>query len=627
MVRGGGLLLGAVAFVALAGCGDRRDGGPVTFNRHIAPLLYENCAACHRPGESAPFSLLTYRDAKKHDEQIVKVTRSGFMPPWLPEAHRQFVGERRLTEDEIDRFRAWYEGGSLEGDPDDLPPPPQWTEGWRLGEPDLVLESPETYTLPADGLDVFRSLILPIPTEEPRWVRAIELRPGNPRAIHHAILRVDTTRSSQLLDAEDEEPGYGGMRWADALPPDGRILGWTPGKAAYEGPYDLSWKLEPGSDLVVQLHMVPSGKPEPIRIRAGIHFADGPPQRLVSNFVLKAQRIDIPAGERDYVAEDSYELPVDLQVLSIYPHAHYLGKVMEAYARLPDGTQEWLVRIPQWDFNWQDQYHYAEPVFLPAGSTVFMRYTYDNSAENPRNPSVPPRRVKWGDRSSDEMGTLALEVSPQSEKDLALLRESFLRQDLRKHPDYAHGYGMLGAHLLAQGDFAGAARHLMRALELLPDSEVEHNNLGKAWIELGQPDRARRHFERALELRPDYPDALYNMGVMLAEEGRMDEAVALYRRALEVRPHDAETHNNLAIALAMRGEPDQALQHFRRAVELDPRQVEAVTNLGNALLSRGQVEEAIAMYRRALELDPASENVRHNLQTAERMRPGAGTGP
>ena len=570
-----------------AACGGTAEppaGGVPTFTRDIAPILYAHCSNCHRPGESAPFVLLTYKDAERRARQIVEVTGDRFMPPWLPsEENRAFVDARGLDREQIESFRRWYEGGSPEGDPAELPPMPEWTAGWQLGEPDLVIEPGEEYVLPADGVDVFRNLIIPIPNERTRYVRTIDLRPGNPKIVHHAVMRVDRSRSSRLLDQQDPGPGYDGMEWGEAKAPEGHFLGWTPGRIPYAGSDALAWVLEPGSDLVLQLHMLPTGKPEPILPRVGLYFSETPPTRSMEIVVLDVKQIDIPAGEREYVVEESYELPVDLEVISVYPHAHYLGRLLEGWAELPDGTRETLIHIADWDFNWQDQYRYAEPLRLPAGSRIGLHYSYDNSSDNPRNPNNPPRRVISGNRSEDEMGSLSLEVILAHEDDGPKLKEALWKQDLERHPRYWIAHGLLGSLLLEQGRLQEAGQYLAQAVKLNPDYAVGFNNLGAVMSLIGRKSHAVANFRRALELRPGYANAHYNLGLELAALGQVDEAIAHYRRALDVRSHDADFHNNLGVALAMQGRLDEAVGHFRRAVELNPDSVEAKTNLATAL--------------------------------------------
>jgi mono/diheme cytochrome c family protein len=326
-----------------------------TFNRDVAPIVFENCAGCHRPGESAPFKLLTYRDVKRRASDILEVIGTGFMPPWLPEpGYVEFYGQRGLSGDEIDTIKRWVKGWSPEGDPADLPPLPSWPEGWQLGEPDLVVRMAEPYVLAAEGRDVFRNFVIPIPVEQTRYVRGVELRPGNPKVVHHAIMRIDPTSASQRLAERDPELGFGGMDMGSSEDPDGHFYGWTPGKLPFLSPEDLAWRLEKGTSVVLQVHMKPSGKREQVQPSIGFFFGNRPPARRLYPVLLNAAVIDIPPGVTDYVVRDVFTLPVDVEALSVYPHAHYLGKHMKVFAELPDGSEQWLVRIPDWDFDWQD---------------------------------------------------------------------------------------------------------------------------------------------------------------------------------------------------------------------------------------------------------------------------------
>src|SRR4051812_18526375 len=370
----------AFACVWLIGSASIADAqSRLTFTKDIASIVWSRCATCHRPGEIGPFNLLTYDDVQRRATQIAEVTRRRVMPPWKPEPGKgEFQNERRLTDRELQMLQAWVADGAPEGAASDLPARPTWTAGWQLGTPDLVVSMAESYTARADGADVFRTFVIPIPTTAPRYVRALELRPGNARVVHHANLGVDRTRSSRQLDSRDPEPGYTGSMERDARYPEGQLLGWTPGQAAHPVPDGTQWRLEPGSDLVVQLHLQPRGKTERVRIEVAFFFTSVPPTRSPVGLRLGSETIDIPPGAADYVVTDRYELPVDVQVLAVQPHAHNLARRMEAKAQLPDGSIRWLIGIDDWDFRWQDVYRYAAPFELPKGATISIRYTYDN---------------------------------------------------------------------------------------------------------------------------------------------------------------------------------------------------------------------------------------------------------
>src|SRR6185436_15206478 len=345
------LVVLVLAPLSAAGSQGQKGADPaVTFTRDVAPILYRQCASCHRQDGAAPFSLLTYDDARRRGTQIAATTASRYMPPWKPDAgFGDLAGERRLSDEAIATIDRWVKGGLVEGNPADLPPPPRFSAGWQLGEPDLVVTLPE-YTLPADGADLFRNFVVAVPGATARYVRGLEFRPGS-RAIHHANIRVDPTPASRRLDSADPEPGYEGTILRSADYPDGHFLGWTPGQATPLASGDLAWRLDAGSDLVVQLHLQPTGKPEALRPSIGLYFTAEAPTRTPTIVRLGRQDLDIPAGATAHHIVDSYVLPVDAEIRAIQPHAHYRAQSVAAWATLPGGGRRPLILIRNWDFN------------------------------------------------------------------------------------------------------------------------------------------------------------------------------------------------------------------------------------------------------------------------------------
>jgi Tfp pilus assembly protein PilF/mono/diheme cytochrome c family protein len=586
-----------------------------TFARDVAPILYRHCGSCHNPRTDAPFSLLTYDDVRPRAQAIAAATTRREMPPWKPAPGYgdEFLGARRLTDEEIATIQRWAAAGAPQGDPAGLGPPPPWNDGWRLGTPDLIVRMAEPYDLVASGPDLFRIVVLPIPANAVRYVKAIEFQPGT-RAVHHANLRIDTTPASRLLDDADAAPGYDGLIARSAQFPEGHFFGWTPGQLPPMSP-DLAWRLQPGSDFVVQLHMRPTGKPEPVQVAIGLYFADGPPRRTPAMLRLGRQSLDIAPGQRGYVVRDSYVLPVDVDVHAVQPHAHYRATQIKGIATLPDGTTKWLLNIPDWDFNWQDQYRYARPFPLPKGTTLSMEYTYDNSAANRHNPQRPPQRVRWGQNSTDEMGDLWIQVVPRSAADLARLmnefRQKVFREDiegyetvLRTTPDDVALHDDIALLYLETGRVADAIRHFRESLSLAPVSAQAHFNLATSLIAGGRLDEAVAEYRRAIELKPDYAAPYNNLGSIALARGRADEAATLYRRAADLDPANAEAHNNLGYALTQVGRLDDALASLGRALEIRPAYPEAHLNLARLLLAQGKPRDALARYGAALALRP-----------------------
>jgi tetratricopeptide (TPR) repeat protein len=599
---------GAAALVGLALPVGAAQDPEVTFSERVAPIVFEHCLPCHRAGESAPFQLLTYEEVKKRARQIVEVTSKRYMPPWLPaEGVGEFEGDRSLSTDELRTFARWLEAGTPEGDPARLPSPPLVVEGWQLGEPDLVLSMPAPFVVPEEGLDVYRNFVLPMPVSSARFVEAVALRPGNKRVVHHAVMRVDRTSSSRETDAQDAEPGFPGMEMALSESPDGQFLGWTPGRVPQRASEGMAWTLQPGMDLVVQLHMVPTGKPEPIQIAVGLYFTTHPPHKRSMVLRLRNEDLDIPPGERAYVAEDSLLLPVPVAITRIYPHAHYLGKRMEVFAEGPGGARTELLRIDDWDFNWQDEYQYARPVELAAGTRLEMRYTYDNSAENPRQLALPPQRVRFGNRSADEMATLTLQVLAADVAARRALGEAVARHRVELYPEFWVARLNLGAVLAEQGQLEEAARHLRAGIALEPSSVDLHMNLGGVLAGLKQFAEAQRSLEEALRLRPGDPRVLGNLASLEAMQGNWERVLERYQGVLVSSPNDSAALRGLGTALLRLARLSAARAAFEKALALDARDFIAHYQLARVAFREQRLEEATAEFQAGLAIQPTSE--------------------
>lgn len=380
--------------------------GAITFNKHIAPLVFQHCATCHHEGEVAPFPLMNFDDVKKRAKQIVRVTQDRFMPPWKAEpGFGEFAGTRHLTDAQIATFKQWADQGALEGTPADLPRAPVFQDGWQLGQPDLVIKMKDAYTVPAEGRDIYRCFVIPIDTAEDKYVSAVEFRPSNRKVVHHAIFYLDNTGAARKKDAEDAAPGYRSFGGPGFLP-SGGLGGWAPGMTPRPLPDGIARVLRKNSDLVLQTHFHPSGKQEVEQSSLGIYFAKKTPERTLTGLAVGSRAIDIQPGDKDYTVRQSLVLPVDVEMIGTTPHAHLVCKSVKAEATLPDGQKKPLIWIKDWDFAWQEQYQYAAPLKLPKGTKIDVEFKYDNSADNVRNPSNPPKRVRNGEQTTDEMAIL-----------------------------------------------------------------------------------------------------------------------------------------------------------------------------------------------------------------------------
>jgi hypothetical protein len=405
------------------------ESEPVTFNRHIAPILFRRCVACHRPGEVAPFSLLTYSDSKKRAAALEEVTSQHVMPPWKSvDEPGRFLGEGRLTESEIELFSRWANQGAPEGVTGDLPNPPRFTEGWKLGQPDLVLTMPEAFRIPAEGRDIYRNFVFQLQIPLGKYIKAVEFRPSNRRLVHHAQLCLDTTRRARVRDDTDPLPGYDGSGKPPGQLFPGSLATWTPGRDPLPLPEGMSMPWPDGADLVVQLHLHPNGKPETEQSSIGFYFTDQPPRRSMADILLLDMKIDIPPGEPSYRTWSQIILPIDVEVIGAFPHMHLLGREFKLTAYPQEGKPVPMLWIRDWDFNWQVYYQYTVPLKLTAGTRVVMEAVHDNSAGNIHNPNHPPRRVTGGEETTDEMSVAFLQVMPVREEDfpnLGLERRGF----------------------------------------------------------------------------------------------------------------------------------------------------------------------------------------------------------
>ena len=431
--------------------------GPVTFSEHVAPIVFANCAPCHRPGEAAPFALLSYRDARPLAKAIASATASHVMPPWKAgPGDYEFANARSLTDAQIATIQRWVADGMLEGDPARLPPLPSFTEGWQLGSPDLAVSMSEAFEVPARGPDLYRNFVVPLNLDRDAWVRAIDFRPSARAVVHHSLFFLDATGAARERDAADPLPGFaGGMggprvlgagrgagvagliagRGAADRADDqvgragGGLGGWALGGRALELPDGLAFFVPKGSDLILSTHFHPSGTVAREQSTVGLYLASGPPRQAFGTIQLPPifgvfEGLDIPAGEGRYVIKDSFVIPIDVRAFGVGAHAHYLGKQMRLTATLPDGAVKTLLRIDDWDFSWQERYSFKDFVSLPRGTRLDAEISYDNSAANKRNPTRPPVRVTWGEESTDEMGSIGLQVVAATPGELPRLQQA-----------------------------------------------------------------------------------------------------------------------------------------------------------------------------------------------------------
>ena len=624
------VLLALAAVVTSTACGLWPGSGPVTYTKHVAPILDVNCVTCHRPGEAAPFALQTFKDAVAHGDDIDRAIASRHMPPWLPDrADVTFVGERRLRPEQIEIIHKWIADGMPEGRAADRPSPPSYPDGWALGTPDAVLTTAQPYPATPSTDDVYRNLVFRTSLTEDTWVRAVEFR-TNGSPIHHAVIRLDRTSSSRVRDGRDGKPGFDGMSPTTAQDPVGQFVGWAPGRGPIVSPEGLAWRLERGTDLVVELHLSPTTKAAQIAPSIALYFTKAAPTRTAAVGKLTSKTIDIPAGARDYTVSDTFEVPVDADLLSVYPHAHYLATTMVATATFPDGSTRKILNIPRWSFHWQQDYQLATPLRLPRGTRLAMTYTFDNSDSNPDNPSRPPKRVQIGPRSVDEMAEFTVQLSPVIPSDVEVLAQAFDTKELaatlamaemrvRNTPDNAEFLGFLGSTYVEAQRFADAVAPLQRAVALAPTSATAFADLGSALLALHRTSDALAALQRAAALAPKDETIQFNLGNALGQSGRVADAEAAFRRSLAINPDFPDALLNLGALLLQRGQAGAALPYFQRAVAVMPGSAFTHASLSSAYGALGRYAESLAEARRALAIRPGFPPAEENLKRLQQL--------
>lgn len=403
------LFIGAVVVattVALVGARRRPAHSVPTFNREVVRIFQQNCQTCHRPGGIGPMPLTTYEPAYEARWRIWAMTSTRQMPPWKPDPScGAFQHERRLSNEDIDTLAAWVRSGAPEGDRDDLPAPLDFNDGWSLGTPDLILEMPQAYTPPATAMDTFRLFPLPYTFAEDVYVRAVDLEPGARELIHHSLIHVDSSGQSDILDAQDPEPGYDYTKVGIGFEASGFLGTWVPGQPAQAVPAGMALKIPAHSKIVLEIHYhVHDGHPpRPDRTRLGLYFTHAPVQKLLNFGSINNADFVIPAGESNYRITGTWTPDKPLHLVAVGAHMHYVGRRMDIRANFANGNELCLLTVNDWDPAWQGLYDLREPIAIPAGTTLTVDGYYDNTSANPRNPNSPPKDVRSGGSASDEM--------------------------------------------------------------------------------------------------------------------------------------------------------------------------------------------------------------------------------
>jgi hypothetical protein len=442
-----------LAFVSLSASPGRADDKAVTFTKDVAPIVYDKCVSCHRPGEIAPFSLVTYNDARPWAKAIKKNVADQVMPPWHADPkYGKFANERRLTQNEIDTIVSWVDQGAPQGNPKDLPPMPRFDDGWTMGKPDLVIDMGTDFPVPAEGVVDYKYFTVPTNFTEDRWIQAAEIRSGNRAVVHHVIVFIDEPNGSitrapgiQVLqpaaagvNAPAASPGADATRTTPATPPatppsqaptaanaapasaspgapaaraansrpsrglGAFLVGFAPGTRPTVYPEGSGKRIKAGATLTFQMHYTPNGTGTTDRTLVGLKFAKAPSQSELRTVAVLNSRFVIPANAASHKVESAAMFTDDVKIWSLFPHMHVRGKSFEYRLVYPDGRSEIVLSVPKYDFNWQGEYTFAEPLQAPKGSRLECVAYFDNSTANKANPDAS-KDVKWGDQTWEEM--------------------------------------------------------------------------------------------------------------------------------------------------------------------------------------------------------------------------------
>lgn len=392
----------------------------VTYAEHAAKILNEHCVSCHRPGDVAPFSLVGYQSAKNNHTMVASATKDKRMPPWKAvEGYGEFKHENRLTAEEIAILQKWSAQGAQRGDAKKEPPTPEFPKTeWPHGTPSKVIQLPRPFELEAEGPDVYRNFVFDLGNTEDVYVKAIDVKPGNKKVVHHVIAFLDASgRSTQLEEnSSDDQPGYSSSGGGIGTIPSGSLGGWAPGVRVQETEPGVAFRIKPGTKIVLQVHYHKSGKPEKDQTKVALYYAKEKPNRVSEIFWAANPVFRIPAGAKAHPVNWTTPIPADATIYTVMPHMHLLGKSMKAHIETPQGNKIPLVWVDSWDFNWQLIYTLKEPLEVKRGSKLVVNAVYDNSKENPFNPNNPPRAVTWGEETTDEMALLVIGYSAEGGK-------------------------------------------------------------------------------------------------------------------------------------------------------------------------------------------------------------------
>jgi len=526
----------------------------VTFSEHVAPILFRHCTPCHRPGQPVPFTLLNYGEAASKADRIDRAVTSRRMPPWQADPFcGPFANARLLTTNEMQLISRWVARGTPEGDRKYLPPTPTFTQSWQLGPPDLVVPTPAAYRLNPSTNDTYYNLVLPMKLDRPRFVRAVEFSPGAAGTVHHAFIRFDRSGRCRKLASESGSSGFPGIHLpSGAFSSDSQFLSWQPGRRSSDVPAGMAWQLQPGTDVVLQLHLPAVSAAVDVQPTVAFYFTDEPPIRRGYKVRLTSFTFSIPPGATNCVVREEFKVPIATTLVSLLPHAHRLARRVQVSITPPGLPTRNLLNIPMWDFEWQTDYNFNPELPIAAGTLLSMEFSYINP--NPFPVGYGPNTsdemaelwVLFAVNSPDEYAAMAKAESPMVIRDTLAYNEYRLKADPR---DWRALMQMANA-LLTRGDTEAALIQFERAETIVPNESEPHYWAGFALRQLKRVEAAEARFNEAIRCDPKNWQAHGTLGLISLDRHDYGEATRHFRAALEINPGDRLARQGLAKAEA-----------------------------------------------------------------------------
>ena len=650
------VLIGLVFPLALKGA---TNAPPVTFSKDVLPILEKSCQECHRPGEAAPFPLLTYEQARPWAKAIKEAVLRRKMPPWFADPHYgKFSNDRSLSPKDISNLVAWADTGAPEGDPKEAPPPLQFTEGWRIPKPDVVIEMPNAFHVPSSGTLELQHIVVPSGITEDRWVQFAEVRPGNSALVHHIVVFTREPGSKWLKDAKPGVPyapdtkKHKRKKEEEGLPGES-IAGYAPGSLPMQLAAGQAILIKAGSDIVFQMHYTTNGKPGTDRSRIGLVFAKEPPKQRVAGLAAYNADFKIPAGDPNYRVDSVFNLGTQVELIGMQPHMHWRGKDFEFRAIYPDGKKETLLRVTNYSLAWQIGYTPVKPIVLPKGTRIECTAHFDNSANNPNNPDST-RDVSWGDQSSDEMMigffSVAFDVNVPP-KELTAAPSKAPKPRVKSEPELRALQAVQDAQTPDQ-----QIQAIENVLINFPDTEFKIALLQNAMrIEQLKDDFAQviSYGDRLLNADPRNAFALVTLAEETARHTRafdLDKAEKLARidkyakaglDAARMNPVtgdqgeaankdlQSQAYDAIGQAANLRGKLDEAVDNFKQAISLAATPDAVIwVRLGQVYEELGRLDDASDSFEKALATPGISAQVKSVAQAKKdgvSKRKGAGS--